>query len=163
MASRGRMACWFWQVTLLLFSLCGVAGAREAQPLVADPEMEARVMAIAAELRCLVCQNETLAASQSALALDLRKQIEQQLARGASPQQVRDYMVDRYGQFVLFRPALNASTIALWFGPFAILAAVLIAWFRTLRTNARAASGVALSEAESERARRLLQAPSGSR
>jgi cytochrome c-type biogenesis protein CcmH len=161
MARRGRISRWCWQLALLLFGLCGLAGAREAQPLVADPEMEARVMAIAAELRCLVCQNETLAASQSALAVDLRKQIEHQLARGASAQQVRDYMVDRYGQFVLFRPALNASTIALWFGPFAILAAVLIAWFRTLRSNARTASDVALTDAESERARRLLQASSG--
>lgn len=163
MARRGRLACWCWQVALLLLSLGGSAGAREAQPLVADPVMEARVMAIAAELRCLVCQNETLAASQSALALDLRKQIEQQLARGASAQQVRDYMVERYGQFVLFRPALNASTIALWFGPFAILAVVLIAWFRTLRSNARAPADVALSDAESERARRLLRASSGLR
>ncbi|VWX55629.1 Cytochrome c-type biogenesis protein CcmH [Burkholderiales bacterium 8X] len=161
MASRWRIPFGRWRLALLLFVLCGSAGAREAQPLVADPVMEARVMAIAAELRCLVCQNETLAASQSALALDLRKQIEHQLARGASPQQVRDYMVERYGQFVLFRPALNASTIALWLGPFAILVAALVAGFRTIRSNARTSSDVALSQAESERARRLLQASSG--
>jgi len=156
-----RTACCL--VALTLCGLCNGVRAREAQPLVADPEMQARVMAIAAELRCLVCQNETLAASQSALALDLRKQIEQQLTRGASAQQVRDYMVERYGQFVLYRPALHASTVLLWFGPFALLAGVLVGGWRMLRRSAQAAPEVALSDAEHERARRLLRAAAGPR
>ncbi|WP_233167951.1 cytochrome c-type biogenesis protein [Xylophilus sp. ASV27] len=111
--------------------------ANEAQPLAADPQLEARVQSIAAELRCLVCQNETLAASQSALAVDLRAQISQQLAQGRSSEQIKDYMVERYGDFVLYRPAFNARTALLWLGPFALFAGALFALVRIVRRHAR--------------------------
>ena len=150
-----------WLGALLLVAASHGVGAAEAPPLAADPAMEARVMEIAAELRCLVCQNETLAASQSALALDLRRQIEQQLARGASAQQVRDYMVERYGEFVLFRPALHASTLLLWFGPFVLLAGVLAWWWKTPGRHAAATAARPLSDAERERARKLLRTGAG--
>ena len=81
------------------------------------------MLAIAGELRCLVCQNETLAASQSGLATDLRKQIGQQLQAGRSPAQIRDYMVERYGDYVLFKPPVRIGTWLLWFGPFTLLLA----------------------------------------
>ncbi|MGW8391878.1 cytochrome c-type biogenesis protein [Pseudoduganella sp. HUAS MS19] len=84
--------------------------------------LEARTMALAEELRCLVCQNQSLADSHAPLALDLRQQIRQQLAQGRSEQQVVEFMVQRYGDFVLYEPPLNASTALLWFGPLLLLA-----------------------------------------
>ena len=107
----------------MLSGACMHAPAQEAQPLAADPALEARVMDIATGLRCLVCQNESLAGSQSALAIDLRRQISAQLSQGRSPEQVREYMVERYGAFVLYRPAFDPTTWLLWIGPFVLLAA----------------------------------------
>jgi len=89
--------------------------------------LDARTMALAEELRCLVCQNQSLADSHAPLALDLRQQIHQQLAQGRSEQQVVDFMVQRYGDFVLYEPPLNASTALLWFGPLLLLAAGFLA------------------------------------
>ena len=89
--------------------------------------LDSRTMALAGELRCLVCQNQSLADSHAPLALDLRQQIHQQLAQGRSEQQVVDVMVQRYGDFVLYEPPLNASTALLWFGPLLLLAAGLVA------------------------------------
>ena len=108
-------------VTLLLCLLAAHAGANEAAPASADPALEARVMQIAAELRCLVCQNQTLADSNAGLALDLREQMRTMLREGADAAQVRRFMTDRYGDFVLYRPPLKATTLALWFGPLALL------------------------------------------
>ena len=93
----------------------------------ANSSIDARTMALAGELRCLVCQNQSLADSHAPLALDLRQQIHQQLAQGRSEQQVVDFMVQRYGDFVLYEPPLNASTALLWFGPLLLLAAGLVA------------------------------------
>jgi len=89
--------------------------------------LDARTMALAGELRCLVCQNQSLADSHAPLALDLREQIHQQLAQGRSEQQVVDFMVQRYGDFVLYEPPLNASTALLWFGPLLLLAGGILA------------------------------------
>lgn len=118
----------------------GTAHAGEAQPMAADPALEARVMVVAEELRCLVCQNETVAASQADLAKDLRAQIRAQLQEGRSAEEVRDFMVARYGQFVLYRPPLQASTWALWVGPFALLAIALLVWVRQMRRGGAARS-----------------------
>ena len=119
------MARQHWLLALILAAAAGTATATEAQPLADDPELEARVLAIAGELRCPVCQNETLAASQSALAADLRRQIGRQLQAGRSAHEVRKFMVERYGEFVLYRPAFSATTALLWAGPFALLGAAL--------------------------------------
>ena len=89
--------------------------------------LEARTMALAGELRCLVCQNQSLADSHAPLALDLRGQIHQQLAQGRSEKQVVEFMVQRYGDFVLYEPPLNGSTALLWFGPLLLLAAGVFA------------------------------------
>lgn len=85
--------------------------------------LEARALALAGELRCLVCQNQSLAESHAPLALDLRRQIHEQLAQGRSEQQVTQFMVQRYGDFVLYQPPFNASTALLWLGPVLLLAA----------------------------------------
>lgn len=97
------------------------ARAAEAQPSAADPQLEARVMKLAAELRCLVCQNQTIADSHAALAVDLREQLRLMLARGDSEAQVIEFMTARYGEFVLYRPPVTRSTWLLWFGPAALL------------------------------------------
>ncbi len=97
------------------------AAAREAQPVAADPVLEARMLRIAAELRCLVCQNQTIADSDAALAVDLRRETRTLLKQGKSDGEIIDYMTARYGDFVLYRPPLKATTALLWFGPAALL------------------------------------------
>ena len=87
-----------------------------------DPVVEARLKGLAEELRCLVCQNQTIADSNASLALDLRNQIRTMISQGASDAQIRDYMVQRYGDFVLYKPPFKATTALLWVGPFAVLA-----------------------------------------
>ncbi len=102
-----------------LVALC--AAAREAQPAAADPALEARMLRIAAELRCLVCQNQTIADSDASLAVDLRRETREMLKQGKSDREVIDYMTARYGDFVLYRPPLKATTALLWFGPAVLL------------------------------------------
>ena len=147
-----------WVVALSLFA--GVpASAVEAPPLAADPVLEARVMLIAEELRCLVCQNETIAASQADLAVDLRKQIRIKLSQGQSQQQILDFMVDRYGDFVLYRPPLKTSTVLLWAGPFALLSVAVAVMALNIRRRRRAGQPPALSPDELRRAQQLLGEP----
>ena len=124
-------------VMLLACLLAASAGANEAAPASADPALEARVMQIAAELRCLVCQNQTLADSHASLALDLRELMRTMLREGADADQVRRFMTDRYGDFVLYRPPLKATTFALWFGPLALLIGGLAILFVVLRRRSR--------------------------
>jgi cytochrome c-type biogenesis protein CcmH len=118
-------------------------------------DVEKRTMALAHELRCLVCQNQTLADSNAPLAVDLRNQIRTQLAAGKTEKDVLDFMVARYGDFVLYRPPLKAATVALWVGPFVFLAAGFWVLARYLRR--RRVPPPQLSDAERERAAKLLQ------
>jgi cytochrome c-type biogenesis protein CcmH len=97
------------------------AAARQAQPAAVDPVLEARMLRIAAELRCLVCQNQTIADSDASLAVDLRRETRALLKQGKSDREVIDYMTARYGDFVLYRPPLKATTALLWFGPAVLL------------------------------------------
>ena len=120
-----------------------------------DSSLEKRTAALAQELRCLVCQNQTLADSNAPLAVDLRNQIREQLKGGASEREVIDFMVARYGDFVLYRPPFKASTLALWLGPFVLLAlGALLLVRRLLR---RRAPEPPLSEAQRARAAKLLE------
>jgi cytochrome c-type biogenesis protein CcmH len=105
-----------WMLALLL-ALPLAAGAKEAAPASADPVLEARVMRIAAELRCLVCQNQTIADSHADLAQDLRQQVREMLQKGQTDAQIIDYMTQRYGDFVLYRPPVKSTTALLWYGP----------------------------------------------
>jgi cytochrome c-type biogenesis protein CcmH len=143
---------------IALLVICGAASAKDAAPIAADPALEKRVMALAEELRCLVCQNQTIAESHAGLAIDLKNQIREQLGAGKSEEEILAYMVARYGDFVLYRPPVKASTILLWFGPFALLAAAigfLVINIRRRRTAALQGS-TALTAAERARAQRLL-------
>ena len=103
----------------------------------ADPALEARMLAITGELRCLVCQNQTIADSHADLAVDLRQQVREMLQRGRTPEQIRRYMTDRYGDFILYRPPLKASTAVLWLAPAALLAIALVALALVIRRRAR--------------------------
>jgi cytochrome c-type biogenesis protein CcmH len=117
--------------------LCAAALAKDAAPLATDPATEARMMAIATELRCLVCQNQTIADSHADLAVDLRQQIREMLGRGMDEAQIRHYMTDRYGDFVLYKPPFKATTALLWAGPGALMVGALLALFVVLRRRQR--------------------------
>jgi len=139
---------------LALLAPTSWAYAKEAVPAAADPALERRVMTLAAELRCLVCQNQTIADSSARLAEGLRKQVREKMRQGASDSQIIDFMVERYGDFVLYRPPVKATTLLLWFGPLLLVAAGLLVLLRRLRR--RPAPEPELNAAERERARRLL-------
>jgi len=110
-----------WILILTLALLAGWTQAKEAAPATEDPVLEARMLRIATELRCLVCQNQTIADSHAELAVDLRNQVKDMLKRGDSDKAIIDYMTARYGDFVLYRPPLKGTTYILWFGPALLL------------------------------------------
>ena len=147
-------------LVMLLLAWLGLAAAQEARPLAADPVLEAKVLRIAEELRCLVCQNETIAASHADLAVDLRQQIRLKLQQGQSEAQILDFMVQRYGDFVLYRPPVKSSTWLLWGGPFVLLGVALLALGFNIRRRRRQAAPP-LQADESERLRRLLGGEKG--
>ena len=122
---------------LLALAMPGPAAAKDAPSASADPVLEARVMALAVELRCLVCQNQTIADSHAGLAEDLRQQIREMLGRGMTDDQIRSYMTERYGDFVLYKPPFKASTALLWAGPALLLVGALGALWVVLRRRQR--------------------------
>jgi len=118
---------------LLALLLTLPALAEEAQPVGGDPAIEQRMDNLAQDLRCLVCQNESLAASHADLAQDLRKDIRKQMEMGKSDKQIIQYLTDRYGDFVLYRPPLRSYTVLLWFGPALFLLLGAGIWYFALR------------------------------
>ena len=145
-------------VFLVFVSFCATssrAWSAEAAPAAEDPELEKRVTELSAELRCLVCQNQTIADSNADLAIDLRNQVREQLKRGATNEQIIDYMVERYGDFVLYRPPVKTTTLLLWVGPFLLLVIGLGALFYRL-SRRPAAPPAELTAAERARAAALL-------
>ena len=144
---------WLLMVLLLLPSL---AAAGEAAPLAENPQAEARLKALAVELRCLVCQNQTLADSNAPLAEDLRREVREMIAKNMSDKEIIDFLVTRYGDFVLYRPPLKITTTLLWVGPFLLLIGGAIALVMALRRRQKKLADVALSEAERNRVAQLL-------
>ena len=124
-------------VTRWLLAVCLAlplgALAKEAAPAADDPVLEARVMRIASELRCLVCQNQTIADSHADLAQDLRNQVREMLQQGKSEAEILDYMTQRYGDFVLYRPPVKSTTTLLWYGPAALLVGGVVVLIVVLR------------------------------
>jgi cytochrome c-type biogenesis protein CcmH len=114
----------------LAFAFASVAFGQAEEVAHPDPRVEQRLKDLGEQLRCLVCQNQTIAESNAGLALDLRNQIRAQVAAGRSDDEIRAYMVARYGDFVLYRPPLKATTVLLWIGPFALLGVgiAVLAW-----------------------------------
>jgi cytochrome c-type biogenesis protein CcmH len=148
----------FIAYVLILFTATTIAG--EANPLAADPVIEARLKAMSTELRCLVCQNQTLADSNAPLAEDLRREIRLQLHEGKSDKEVVDYLVSRYGDFVLYKPPFKSSTALLWLGPFVLmlagLAGLLLMLRKRQKTNTEAAADAPLSADEARKVQELL-------
>jgi cytochrome c-type biogenesis protein CcmH len=141
------------KVTALIATLLAFA-AHAAAP--SDPALDKRVTALTQDLRCLVCQNQTIADSQAPLAIDLKNQVIEKMQQGASDREIVDYMVNRYGDFVLYRPPLKAATLALWFGPAALFFVALFVLFRNLARRRKESPDAPLSEAERKRAEALL-------
>jgi cytochrome c-type biogenesis protein CcmH len=149
---------------LLLIVLLAMAGtgwhslhAGEARPLAADEATEQRLIAIASELRCLVCQNESLSGSNAELANDLRREIRGLIRDGRSDAEIMEFMVSRYGDFVRYRPPLKGSTLLLWFGPGLLFVTGLTSLVIYLRRRDRAIRNTPLTAAEQQRAEALLQ------
>jgi cytochrome c-type biogenesis protein CcmH len=144
---------WLLVIILLIPSL---AAAEEARPLADNPQVEARLKTLAVELRCLVCQNQTLADSHAPLAEDLRREVREMIAKGMSDREIIDFLVQRYGDFVLYRPPWKASTTLLWLGPFLLLIAGATGLVFALRRRQRKLADVTLSEEEHNRVVQLL-------
>lgn len=139
----------------LLLALLLITAVAQARPL-ADDELERRTAAVARELRCLVCQNQTIEDSQAELAVDLRRQVRAMLREGRSEADVVRFMTDRYGDFVVYRPPLDIRTALLWLGPVAILVAGIALLLRRIRRQG-ARPATALAQDQLDRAGRLLQ------
>ena len=142
---------------IALLALYVQVAAQEAKPLADDPELEKRVMNLSHELRCLVCQNETLADSQAGLAEDLRREIREQMKAGKSDKEIVAFLTARYGDFVLYRPPVRPTTYLLWFGPFVFMVIGLVVLYRYLRQRRELISQQPLSADERHRAEELLK------
>src|ERR1044071_2128391 len=155
-----RASCYKALFLLLLLGNFAVF-AKEAQQLASDPALEARVMRLSKELRCLVCQNETLADSRADLAEDLRNQIREQMKAGKTDQEIIAFLTARYGKFVLYRPPVDPTTYLLWFGPFVLLLTGLLLLFRYVKQRRDSIVEAPLSTDERRRADALLDNESG--
>ncbi len=149
-----------WMAYLLCVLLATSALANDAAPLAEDPVVEKRLNAISEELRCLVCQNESLAGSRADLALDLRREIRTLIRENKTDAEIMDFMVSRYGDFVRYRPPVKPLTWLLWFGPFVLLLGALWGLYRLVRATQREAVAPVLDPAQRERAQALLHTPS---
>lgn len=146
-------------IALLFITLIepSLGWTKEAVPVAEDPEIEKRMIALSEDLRCLVCQNESLAGSRSDFAKDIRREIREQLIANKSNKEITDFLVARYGDFVLYRPPLRTNTMLLWFGPFVFLligACVLIIYLRQRRKQI---NETPLSEEQLEKAEEILK------
>lgn len=153
MKARALLAVW-----AMLLSLAGLpAMAADAVPTEADRVQQKRAIELEENLRCLVCQNQTIADSNAELAQDLRRQVREQIAQGRTDAEIISYMVQRYGDFVLYKPPVKATTLLLWFGPALLLLGAGVALFRNVRTRARnRVPTTELTSEERARAARLL-------
>lgn len=131
------------------------AAASDTTQSIAEPALEVRVQRIVSELRCLVCQNQSVAESNAPLAEDLREQVRRMLREGQGDEQVRRYMTDRYGDFVLYRPPVRGATLLLWFGPAVLMLGGLMTLILVVRRHARIPDELSESdELEADEARR---------
>ena len=143
-------------ITLCLLFLTSSSFAKEAVPMAEDPALEAQLMRISKELRCLVCQNETLADSHADLAKDLRREVRDLIRQGKSDEQIKVYLTQRYGDFVLYKPRVNAKTWLLWFGPFVMLLGAAVGVGIFIRQRRRALREEPLTAEETARIKALL-------
>lgn len=144
-------------LSLSIAAAIGTAGGVEPDEILDDPALEKRARALSAELRCLVCQNQSIDDSNADLARDLRVIVRQRLEAGDSDEQVMQYVVDRYGDYVLLDPPVKATTYLLWYGPPAILLIAVVALLAASRRRRAATPHAGLSDDERERLARLMQ------
>jgi cytochrome c-type biogenesis protein CcmH len=145
-------------IIVFLMGICiGLANAGEASPMAEDPVVEARLVHISQEIRCLVCQNESLSSSRAELADDLRREVRDLIRTNKSDQEIKDFLVSRYGDFVLYRPEVKPLTWVLWFGPFVVLLMAAIFMWVYLRQRRATVKPHVLSEAERARVEQLLK------
>jgi cytochrome c-type biogenesis protein CcmH len=145
---------------IALALMMAFARAAEAPPAAADPAVEQRLMDLAEELRCLVCQNQSLADSNADLAVDLRNEVRKQIEAGKSDAEIRAWLTQRYGDFVLYRPPVKSTTVLLWVGPFVLLVGGVSGLFVALRRRRARVAPPALTDEERARAEALLRADS---
>jgi cytochrome c-type biogenesis protein CcmH len=145
----------------LLLALISLPLAAEKAEPVEDPAIEERFKALTSELRCLKCQNQTIYDSKAGLADDLRRQIRDQIYEGKSDQQIVDYLVARYGDFVRYRPAMKGSTLFLWIGPFIFLIIGVVVLIVQLRKRRKLISDEPLSQEDHQRAEALIKSQGG--
>jgi cytochrome c-type biogenesis protein CcmH len=148
------MMKWLSIVLLGLMPLFAYAG--EARDMATDPVLEKRMIGLAEKLRCLVCQNESLASSHAELAEDLRREVREQMQKGKSDQEIIDYLVARYGDFVLYEPPMKSYTVLLWFGPFALLLIGVGMLLYQVRQRRQTVPETQLSDEAQKRAAALL-------
>lgn len=141
---------------LLLCLMPLFAYAGEAKDMAADPVLEKRMIGLAEKLRCLVCQNESLASSHAELAEDLRREVREQMSKGKNDQEIIDYLVSKYGDFVLYEPPVKSYTLLLWFGPFALLLVAGGTLFFQLRKRRQSVPEATLTVEAQQRAAALL-------
>ncbi|MFZ2541207.1 MAG: cytochrome c-type biogenesis protein [Gallionella sp.] len=141
---------------LMLCFSSGFSYAGVARDMADDPVLEKRMIGLAENLRCLVCQNESLASSHSELAEDLRREVREQMQKGLSDQEIIDYLVARYGDYVLFDPPMKSYTLLLWYGPFALLLAGLAGLVLQLRKRKNKITETRLSDEDLKRAANML-------
>ena len=149
----------FALMAMLLFACASAAG--DAVPTVADPVTNKRAVHLAEQLRCLVCQNQSIAESNAELAVDLRRQINEQISQGRSDSEIVDFMVQRYGDFVLYRPPFKTTTLLLWLGPGLLFAMGLGVLIYNLRRRRAQRDEQPLTVAQQKQAELLLAAGSG--
>jgi cytochrome c-type biogenesis protein CcmH len=142
---------------LALAQASDLRAGREAPLMAEDPKLEARLVDISQELRCLVCQNESLASSHAELADDLRQEVRELIRSGKSDQEIKDFLVSRYGDFVLYRPEVKPLTWVLWFGPFVLLVMAAVFLGMYLRQRRALSAPAALSDEARARAKQLLK------
>jgi cytochrome c-type biogenesis protein CcmH len=142
---------------LLALLACGVLFAKEAAPLAQDEAVEKRMIAITEELRCLVCQNESLAGSHADLAEDLRREVRSLIKQGKSDKEIMDFLVDRYGDFVRYKPPVKPTTWLLWGGPFVLMAGGVAGLIFYLRRRGGRIGETHLSADERKQAEALLK------
>ena len=146
----------------LFLLLAGFTAGKDAPPASGeDPAVEKRLQTLSKELRCLVCQNETLADSQAGLAEDLRREIRDQIKAGKTDQEIISFLTQRYGQFILYRPQVTPTTYLLWFGPFVLLIVGVFVLFRYIRQRRDSITETPLTNEEKRRASELLASNSG--
>ena len=151
-----RMKVWLVFACFVLMLVSTLSWSKEAVPVAEDPEVEKRMLALTMDLRCLVCQNESIADSRADFSNDMRREIRQKIKENKSDEEIIQFLVDRYGDFVLYNPPVKPTTIMLWFGPILLFVIGFISLLTYLKRRREQIEEVPLSEAEQKKADVLL-------